>query len=194
MAKKTTQALVFDKTGPHVSAVGVAEFAYLKRSDGGFEGKAPKNKITIVFDPDSDDYKAMVNTILTFENQFMADNKKPARTVPACVKTHKENGRPTITFTRKAREDGEAGTIPVPVYDAAGNETQQDVWSGDLAKVQFSMAAYKGFGGGVKCYLNCVQLIKSNKEPGKAKVMFKDETSSKQAASTQPLKDEGDLL
>ena len=148
-----------------VSPTGVAMWSYLNKPAEAQDGMKEKYKISIFFDPTDPGF-------IKFEKLVAAANEKHGSTEDSCIKEADEYcveyawdkgvegialGTPYVSFNTSKG--------PIPVVDAAGAPTDEDIWSGDRARVQYNLCGwYFGKRKGVSCWLSGAQLIKTNRE------------------------------
>ncbi len=148
-----------------VSPQGVAMYSYLAEPAEARDGMKEKFKVSLLFDADDPAFKK-------FEKILIAANEKHGSTEDSTLKEVDEDmveyatekniqgitlGQPYVAFT--------TGKGPIPVVDATGEGTDEDIWAGDTARVQFNMCGwYFGKKSGVSCWLSGAQLIKTTRE------------------------------
>ena len=148
-----------------VSPQGIAMWSYLSEPAEAKDGMREKYKITLFFDADDSAFKK-------FEKMLAAANVKHGSTEETTLKSADEYcveyasekdikgvtlGMPYVSFTTSKG--------PIPVVDATGEDTTEDIWAGDIARVQFNCCGwYFGRKSGVSCWLSGAQLIKTTRE------------------------------
>jgi len=202
------------KLGRAVSPKGIAAWAYLNEPAEGYAGGAEQQKITVFFDPKDEDFKKF-GTVLTKARKKMAEEKgcKPTDIdLPLKQATEKivekvegiKVGQPFIEFKTKPREKNGV-VVPVPVVGADAKPTDQEVWGGDLVRVQCNLSGWempspRGNSYGIKAYLSGVQLLKSNRSAGNgtdmfdAEAAFADDGEDSDGLDLDALDDEGEGL
>ena len=167
MAKRrkatTNKTVTYGKN--QVSPQGIAMYSYLAEPAEARDGMKEKFKVSLLFDADDPIFKK-------FEKLLAAANAKHGSTEDSALKTVDEDmveyatekniqgitlGQPYVAFT--------TGKGPIPIVDAVGADTDEDIWAGDTARVQFNMCGwYFGRKSGVSCWLSGAQLIKTERQ------------------------------
>ena len=148
-----------------VSPQGIAMWSYLSEPAEAADGMKEKYKVTIFFD-DADPAFKKLEKLLAAANKEHGSTEESAlkQADDYCVEYAAEkkikgvtHGMPYIAFT--------TGKGPIPIVDAAGKDTTEDIWAGDMARVQFNMCGwFFGRKSGVSCWLSGAQLIKTTRE------------------------------
>ena len=148
-----------------VSPTGVAMWSYLNKAAEGMEGMADKFKISLFFSPDDDAFVKFEALVKAAMKKHEATEVSPIKAADEyCVEYAEEKGiegitegMPYVSFSTKKG--------PIPVVDAGGSTTDEDIWSGDWARVQYNLCGwYFGKKKGVSCWLSGAQLIRTNRE------------------------------
>ena len=167
MAKRrkssTTKTVMYGKN--MVSPQGIAMWSYLAEPAEAADGMKEKFKVSLFFDSDDPAFKK-------FEKLLSAANEEHGSTEDStlkmadeyCVEYAKEKNiegiyesMPYVAFT--------TGKGPIPIVDATGEKTEEDIWAGDIARVQYNMCGwYFGKKSGVSCWLSGAQLIKTSRK------------------------------
>jgi len=167
MAKRTKsrkqKTVAYGKN--QVSPVGTAMWSYLAKPSDEVDGMKSKYKVTLFFDPADPAF-------IKFEKVITAANEKHGSTEDSCIKAADEycveyseekgikgivEGQPYVSFT--------TAKGPIPIVDVEGAPTDEDIWSGDMARTQFNIGGwYFGKKSGVSCWLSGAQLVKTNRE------------------------------
>ena len=169
----------FDPGGAIATPLGTAMWAWIgTKADEAFN-KEPQQKITVVFDPDDSELEDFYNRLKAFQDAwYEANGEDPSDSIaifkdPDDTFVNKfreavgdENAEPgpRIEFKRKAKFNDDGDAIPVPVFNAEGEQDDSlHVWNGDRVCVEFSLGGYispsKSIGIGMKPYLRSVQLV-----------------------------------
>lgn len=183
MAKRTKGGVKAEvtKIGKAVSPKGIVAWAFLDKPAEGLD--RDKHKITLFFDKADPEFKAFYKQLQESEAIAAKEAGSQPAATPSCVKavTEKEMakvkgvkiGDPFVEFSSAPREDKKGEIIPVPVVGPDAKATDKTVWGGDIARVQCSICGWTQPGKrGLKCYLNGVQLLKSNNQGGSGTDMF----------------------
>ena len=148
-----------------VSPKGVALWAYLSEPSEGKDGIKPAYKVSIFFDPADEAFQKFEKIIAAAMKQYGSTETSPIKAADDyTVKYVTDNnikgvkaGQPYVTF-RTAEG-------PVPVVGLDGQATNQEVWSGDIARTQFNIVGWSMMKRrGVSCFLSGVQLLKTSRE------------------------------
>jgi len=167
--------LAFDPAGAICTPIGRAEYAWVgSKSDTKFANDGVgKQKITVVFNQDDPEIEPFFNRIMAFQTAALEVlGVEPTDEIAFLKTDDKFDGAPHMVVTRKAKldpadETGE-GVIPVPHYNKSGQEIDEQCWSGDSVRVEFSLCAYNTPQAcGVKPYLSAVQVIEEGPREGK---------------------------
>jgi hypothetical protein len=158
MSTKTTNGKPSIFFSPTIkSPLGSALFAKLEEPDV-FRGGDPTWKITVVFDANDSEYKALVATVDKFAVDFAKESGK-AVDGASVWRTDKNTGAPCMTFKAKAKMGDDGKPVKLAVVDAAKQPTGEP-WNGDKVRVAFKLGGWTSpFGAGIKPYLSAVQVI-----------------------------------
>jgi hypothetical protein len=158
MSNKTTNGKPSIFFSPTIkSPLGSALFAKLDEPDV-FRGGDPTWKITVVFDPNDAEYKALRDTVVKFCADFAKESGKVIE-ADSVWRTDKNTGAPCMTFKSKVKLGDDGKPVKLPVVDAAKQPTGEP-WNGDKVRVAFKLGGWTSpFGAGIKPYLSAVQVI-----------------------------------
>lgn len=196
MAKRSKGGLKAEitKYGRAVSPKGIAAWAYLDDPAENMDGKL-KQKITVFFKKDDPEFQAFLKQLVETEKEHASATGKVAG-MPSCLKiaTAKDLekvpgiavGDPFVEFSTNPREAKDGTVKPVPVVGANAQPTSEQVWMGDIVRVQCNIAGWEQpTKRGIKCYLSGVQLLKSNKKGGSGIDMFAADAAFAQAEEAE---------
>lgn len=139
------------------SPAGSALFAKLDEPDV-FKGGEPTWKITVVFDPNDNEYVSMLADLDKFAAAFSKECGRPVDP-KSVLRSDKNTGQPCITFKSKAKMGDDGKYMKLQVVDAA-KEATTEPWNGDKVRVAFKFGGWTSpFGAGIKPYLSAVQVI-----------------------------------
>jgi len=118
--------------------------------------KEGKFKITCLFDPKDEEHKAFLLRLNKALSEAEADEKTKFKNKPWSV--HLE---PDTKASTELLEVQFKSSYAPRVFDAAGNKILGDlnVGNGSVVKVGYKTAPYTGFGGGITCYFEAIQII-----------------------------------
>ena len=167
MAKRrkssTTKTVMYGKN--MVSPQGIAMWSYLSEPDEEKDGRKEKYKIKVCIETDDTTFGKMEKLLAAANKKNDSTEKSTLKMADEyCVEYAEEKGikgvslgMPYIAFT--------TGKGPIPVVNAAGEDTDEDIWAGDTARVQYNMCGwYFGRNSGVSCWLSGAQLIKTSRK------------------------------
>lgn len=162
--RKSTKSKTETYAKGQVSPTGIAMFSYLDKAQENEDGK-DKFKIVLFFSPTDPDFVKFEKLVAAAMKKHKATEVSPIREAD---ESHTEyaadkdiegitEGMPYVTFT--------AARGPIPIVDASGQNTDEDIWSGDRARVQYNLCGWHfGKKSGVSCWLSGAQLIKTSRE------------------------------
>lgn len=209
MAKRQRNAVKAEvsKLGKAVTPKGIAAWAYLNEPAEGLD--RDRQKITLFLTKTDPELKEFLKKLTAARDTFAKECGVKVESIafPVKLATEKETskikgidlGTPFIEFNTNPREKNGV-VVPVPVVGADAKPTDTEVWGGDIVRVQCSIAGWKNAGKyGLKCYLNGVQLLQSNRQGGSGTDMFNAdeafESSTEEAAfSPEPAGDNDSAL
>ena len=167
MAKRrkstTNKTEVYGKA--QVSPTGISMWSYLNEPAEARDGMAEKYKVALFFLTDDPVFKKFEKLVQAAMKKHGATEDSPIKAADEyCVEYAVEKnikgiteGMPYVSFTTKKG--------PIPIVDASGESTDEDIWSGDKARVQFNLCGWQfGKKRGISCWLSGAQLIKTERE------------------------------